>query len=297
MTAFVQDVVNALSLGSVYALVALGISLQFGIMKLINFAHGELIMIAGYTLVAFGGHVWLLAVFAAVAAAGVAAVVMERVAFRPVRGSDPSTMLVTSFAVSVLLQSLAIFALGAQSRPIVWPGFVGDSLHVFGIQLQLLDLIGIAVAALALAAVSLFLFRTSAGVQMRAVAEDFGMARHVGVRANRTVATAFGLSGVLAGLAGAIYLAQTASVNPTVGLQIVVVGFVASVLGGISSLRGAVVGGLLLGALTVALQVVLPESVRGARDAFVLLIVLGVLVLRPQGLFGDRAVFGPLGRS
>jgi branched-chain amino acid transport system permease protein len=289
MTEFVQNVINAASLGSIYALLAIGIALIFGIMGLLNFAHGELLAITGYTLFVIGAAVWPLLWLAALTVTVVAALSMERVAFRPVRNADPSTLLVTSFGVSYVLQNVGLLAFGARAKGItVPPSILDHSVTVGSITVPVLDVVTTAAAALLVIGLAVFLRFTSIGIYMRAAAEDFNTARVLGVRANTIIAFAFGLSGLLAGVAAMLYVAQTGTLTPSMGLAPVIIAFVATILGGMGSLGGAVLGAYLLGGLTVLLQVVLPIEVRPYRDALLFAAVVLILVFRPRGLIVTR---------
>jgi branched-chain amino acid transport system permease protein len=285
MTWTLQALVDALSIGSIYALTALGIGLIFGIVRLVNFAHAEFITIGVYILmmtVAFGFPAALVLAGAGVL---VLALLSERFAFRPVRGADPATLLITSFALSYLLQNMLILIFGA--RPIglnILPG-LSQPVLLAGVRIPIIHLVTISVTFLLLVATGAFLRRTRTGIEMRAAAADFQMARLLGIRANRVIAAAFALSGVLATAAAVLYVAQTGVVEPRLGLHLALIGFVATVVGGMGSLPGAVLGGLAVGMVTVFLQVLLPADLRPYREAFVYLAVILVLVLRPQGLF------------
>jgi branched-chain amino acid transport system permease protein len=285
VTRFLQLVVDALTAGSFYALFALGIALIFGIMQLVNFAHGELIMVGAYAVYLTQSWTWPLMLAVSVGAVVVLALLMERVAFRPARGANPATLLITSFALSFLLQNLAqmVFTTLPKSADVT-PVF-RRSLTVAGLTVSWLSLVTIASTAVLLAAVALFLRRTATGVQMRAAAEDFGMARLCGVRSNRVIATAFAVGGLLAAVGAVLLVGQTGSVSITMGLAPVLFGFTAAVIGGLGSLPGAVAGGYLLGAGTTLLQQVLPYGLAGYRDAFLFLGVFGLMCLRPGGLF------------
>ena len=285
MTWFVQALVDATSIGSIYALTALGIGLIFGIMRLINFTHAEFITIAVYIVmlaIAFGFPVALLAAGIGVL---ILALLSERLAFRPVRGADPSTLLITSFALSYLLQNTLVLVFGARRSGVNILPDLPQPILVGGVRLPIIHLVTIAVTILLLAATATFLRKTRMGIEMRAAAADFQMARLLGVRANRVIAAAFGLSGILATAAAILYVAQTGVVEPRLGLHLALIGFVATVVGGMGSLPGAVLGGLAVGMVTVFLQVLLPADLRPYREAFVYLAVILVLVLRPQGLF------------
>ena len=209
---------------------------------------------------------------------------MERIAFRPVRQASPATLLVTSFALSFLLQSIAALIWGSLPRTTNFASGLNDSFLIGSIAVQKLDLVIVGTTLALLLALSLLLGRTAIGRQMRAAAEDFHMARVLGIRANTVIASAFALSGVLAGVASILLVAQTGTATPTMGINVVLFAFIATIVGGMGSLHGAVLGGFLLGALTVGLEASLPLELRAYRDAFVFAVVLAVLVIRPQGL-------------
>jgi branched-chain amino acid transport system permease protein len=289
MSQFIEHVIDALDLGSLYALYAIGIALIFGIMRLINFAHGELIVIGAYTLVWVGSQNLLLAIVVCLAATVVAALLMERVAFRPLRGADPSTMLITSFALSFGLQNLIIVTQGSLPKSVDLSPVFRQSWTVGSVTIGKLDVITILSTAALVGGLALFLSRSRLGVQMRASAENFGMARLLGVQANRVVAAAFAISGLLAGAASVLFIAQTGTVTASSGVTPVLYGFIATILGGLGSLVGAALGGLLLGVGSVVLQIALPDSLAPYRDAFLFGAVFLVLVLRPQGLVVSRS--------
>jgi branched-chain amino acid transport system permease protein len=280
----IQNVVDAIALGSLYALFALGIALIFGIMRLVNFAHGELVMVGGYVLVLFADLPLAWRVLLMIAIVVVFALAMEVAAFRPIRGASPLTLLVTSFALSFLLQNLAILILGARPKSANVSTFLTESVEVGSISIPILNIVTVATTAILLGGLALFLTRTRLGVQMRASAEDFRMARLLGVRANVVIATAFAISGGLAAVAALLLVAQTGTVGPRIGVNVVVVAFIATILGGTGSLSGAVAAGFLLGGLAVAFQATLPLELRPYRDAFMFAVVIVLLLVRPGGL-------------
>jgi len=289
MTTFFQYVVDAVSLAGLYALVAVGVAMVFGVMRLINFAHGELIMAGGFALI-FLADVPLVARALMMMAIVVAlALATERVAFRPVRGASAATLLVTSFAVSFLLQNLAILIFGARPKTTNVSATLTESFHLGDITIPKLNVLTVGLTAALLVGLWAFLRRTAVGTQMRAAAEDFLMARLVGIRANRVIATAFALSGLLAAAASILLVAQTGTVTPTMGVSAVIFGFIAAVVGGLGSLGGAVLGGYVIGGLTVGLQAGLSVELRPYRDAFVFLAIFVLLVFRPQGLVVTKA--------
>ena len=296
----IQLLVDAISLGSVYALVALGIGLIFGVMRMINFAQGDLIMLGAYALVvpttadvappfigAWPGVALVLAITGIVA---FAALLTERFAFRPLRRRevDGATLLISSFAISYLLQSIVLFVHTGRPKSVsIFPQLTRQ-LEIAGIRVALVDVVTIGVTALLLVGLLLFLRRARHGLEIRAAAEDFIMARLLGVKADRVIALAFALSGGLAGVVSILYVSKTGVLDFQMGVPLAVAGFVGTVVGGMDSLLGAVLGGFSLGVASTLLQALLPEELRPARDAFLYSLVILVLVLRPQGLFAPR---------
>jgi branched-chain amino acid transport system permease protein len=285
VTFALQTLVDALSTGAIYALSALGIGLIFGILRLVNFAHAEFITVGIYILLLTAAQWFPLAALACVAGVIVLALASERLAFRPVRRADPSTLLITSFALSYLLQNVLILVFGARPLGVNILPYLSQPLMLGDVRVPIIHIVTITVTAVLLALIALFLRGTRAGIQMRAAAVDFQMARLLGIRANRVIAIAFALSGLLAAVVSVLYVAQTGIAGPTVGLQLALIGFIATVIGGMGSLVGAVAGGMAVGMVTVLLQALLPPDLRPFREAFVYLVVIAVLVLRPQGLF------------
>jgi branched-chain amino acid transport system permease protein len=290
MTSTLQTIFDAASFGGLYALLGLGIALIFGVMRMINFAHGEFITAGAYTLFFVSGAPLLAMLAATVVAVMVLAVATERIAFRPVRNAPPSTLLMTSFAVSFFLQSLAIMIFGTRAKGVDVAGGLLSSVDIAGVSVSKLTLVTIATTFALLVGVGALLTRTSLGVEIRAAAEDFDMARLLGIRGDRVIAAAFAISGLLGAVAAVLLVAQGGTVTPTMGLTPVLIAFVATIIGGMGRLGGAVVGGFVLGTLTVVLQEVLPIGLRPYRDALVYTAVIVVLVFRPQGIIGVRAV-------
>lgn len=282
----VQQIINALSLGGIYALLALGLAIVFSIIGLINFAHGELMTISGYSLLAamLAGLPFPMAVLCAVLCGAFAALILERLAFRPMRGASVTSLLLTSFAVSSLLKVIFQNTISARAQPVSMPDWMSGAFEVGSFTIGVGPTISITISVLALVALELFLLRTVTGTAMRAAAQDFNVVRLMGIPASRIIATAFLLSGLLAGVASMLWIAQRASVDPMMGFTPVLKAFIATVIGGLGSLRGAVAGGFLLGVIEVLLQASLPDSAAPYRDAIVLSGVIIVLLIRPFGL-------------
>lgn len=282
-----QYVVDALSQGSVYALCALGIALVFGVMGLINFAYGELMMVGGFALALTSGLPLPVSIAVMVVAVMLTALLTERVGFRPLRAADGETLLVASFGVSFFLQALSIIVFGSLGRGVsVLPGFE-RGIPLFGVTVRALDLLAIGLTAVLLT-ILVVLLRFRVGIEMRAAAENIEVANSLGISTNRAIALAFGISGVLAAATALILSAQRGLVDSTFGTTPMLMAFIAMSIGGIGSLPGAVVGGYLVGMISTAFQVLLPSQVVGLRDLFVFGLVLLILVARPQGLFRVR---------
>jgi branched-chain amino acid transport system permease protein len=286
----VQILVDAVSVGGLYSLTALGIGLIFGVMRLVNFAHSELIMVAGYALLLLFTESLVLAIAGALAGAVLLSLAIERAAFRPLRGADPATLLISSFAVSFFLQKTMIMLVGSRPKGVDFLPSLAQTVEVGGARLQLLQIVTIVVSAVLLGATTWFLNATRLGLEMRAAAENFRMAEVLGIRANRVIATAFAISALLAGAVACLFVAQTGLVQPRMGLQLVIIAFVGTVIGGLGSLPGAALGGFLVGAVTILLQSLLPPDLRVFREAFVFVAVTLVLLFRPQGLFPARGL-------
>jgi branched-chain amino acid transport system permease protein len=271
----------------------------FGVMRLVNFAHGSYIIVCTFILLApagegvarlFLGVLPGVLLVPAVMLTGIAmAMLSEIVLFRRLRGSDPTTMLVASFAAAAGLQNALLMLYG--SRPIaveLWPELTRP-VQVSGLVVPALQIVIIAVTAVSLVALTLFLRLTRFGIAMRASSENFRMARMLGVPANSIILAAFAISGSLAALTSLLMVPQTGLADLRMADNILLIAFVATVVGGLGNLTGAVLSAYLIGIVAVFLQTLLPLEIRPYRDAFVFLIVIAVLMLRPRGLFS----FGP----
>jgi branched-chain amino acid transport system permease protein len=286
MTEAAYFVIDVLSLGSLYALMALGLVLVYGILKLVHFAYGELIMVAGYALYLLDGSPlpWLVMALVAILAAVLASVLTERIAFRPVREKSLTAMLITSFAVSTLLQNAALLLISPRARVVPLPDLFSQNFMIGGVLIQVRDLLAVAVSLAMLALFTLLLNRTVLGIALRAAADNFRMTRMLGVPANLVISVAFAISGLLAGVVALFWLGRTASVTPGIGLEPLIVAFVATVVGGLNSLQGAVVGGYVLALMTVGINTFLPQDLVDYRQAFTFGLVILILLFRPEGL-------------
>lgn len=288
MTELGQNLIDALALGCLYALIALGITLVYTVMGMMNFAHGEFIMLSAYALYVFAGLPFAAGVAGALLAGIVVALLAERVAFRPVRGADLSAQLVTSLAVAAILQNVVTVAVDARAQSVATPPSISESTSIGGLSVPNLEFVTLGLTLIVLGGLGWLLYRTRTGLAMRAAAENFDMARLLGVRADRVIAISFAISGGLAAAVGVLIVMQTGQVSPTMGLTPILIGFVAVVIGGFGRIFGAVIGGLLLGVLSSLLGAYLPEGLVPFRDAIVFTFPVLILIFRPHGLLGGE---------
>jgi branched-chain amino acid transport system permease protein len=285
---FAQQIINAVALGSLYALVAIGLSMIFGILRMTNFAHGDMMMVGAFgTLVlqTLGlGFGW--AVIAGICIGALAGVIVERVAYRPVRGSPEVTLLLTSFAVTYILENLGILIFTSSPHNFPLPDWMNDAFQMFDGQITFtqIDILTMILAAIALAALGWFVTRTNVGLGMRAAAEDINAAHLVGLDVNKLIVVAFAIASGFAGLAGILWAAQSGVVSPGMGFTPLLKAFVAAIIGGFGSIAGALLGGYLLGALEVFIVAFLPSEVSPYRDAIVFTLLIAFLLFRPNGI-------------
>ena len=288
-----QTLVDAVGLGAVYALMAVGIGLVFGVLRLVNFAYGQLVMAGAYTL-AFTSSWPLAASIAACFGVVVAlSLLMERAVFRPLRTQSPAVMLVTTFAIAFLLQAVALILDirdGTIGEPAVSLAQLNQVVTVGGVDVRKVTILAVLVALAALGLLALLLARTTIGLQMRAASTDFRTARLLGVRANTVIGVAVVLSGVLAAAVAIILTVQFPLVSPDFALKETIVVLVGVVVGGIDRLWTAALGGFAIGFATGVINGALPTDKTVFLPSVVFALVILVLLVRPAGLFaGGRA--------
>ncbi len=291
MTAALQFTIDFLSLGSAYALMALGLVVVYGILKLVNFAYGELIMVVGYTLFLLKGSPlpWLVMAGVAVAMSVAIGILTDYVAFRPVREKSVTAVLITSFAFSTLLQNAALLFISPRPRNVPLPDIFSETIQFLGVIVPIRNLVTIGLAVLLLAVFALLMKRSILGIAMRAAATHFTMTRMLGVPANLIISMAFAISGFLAGMVALVWLGRIGTVVPGIGLQPLLVAFIATVIGGMRSLQGAVLGGYLLALIDMGLNFSLPQELLKFRNAFTFSAVILILLWRPDGLIKGPA--------
>jgi branched-chain amino acid transport system permease protein len=282
-----QTLADALSLGGIYALMAVGIGLVFGVLRLVNFAYGQLIMAGAYAIAyasVWGWPSWagILLCFAVVLALSM---LMDRAVFRPLRTQSPAVMLVATFAVAFLMQSIAVLAFGQLGTIASSMGPLNQPWDVGGVQIRKIAIVSVVVAAVCLALLQLLLTRTSVGLHMRAAAMDFRTARLLGVRANRVIGGAVLISGLLAAVSAVMLTARNPQVTPIFALDDTIVVLAGVVLGGLTRPIAATLGGFTIGFASGLLGGALPTNQSQYLPTFLFAAVILVLLLRPNGLF------------
>ncbi len=286
MTELLQNLIDGLGRGSIYALLALGVAVIFGVMHLLNFAHGELITVSGYAAMwaLTSGVSWWLAVPLIIVVSIATSLVIERVAFSRVRGASDFTLLLTSFGVHFVVQAIFLLYVSASVKNFPRPGWVSNTYSIGSLKVEWFDTVVILVTLITLAAVTYLLQRTMFGLSLRAAAADFDTARLMGVNSNNVIRGAFALSGLLAGIAGVFWLMRAGQTQPSAGIDPMLKGVLAALIGGLGSLRGAVLGGFVLGLAEVVLRSQLPDSIASLTEGVVFALIALLFIFRPGGL-------------
>lgn len=281
----ISHIINGLSIGSIYALVALGYTMVYGIVKLINFAHGDLIMVGAYFVLFFMelGTDFFLAVVLSIVVVSILGVVIEKLAYKPLRNADRINALITAIGVSIFLQNAVMLIEGP--NPKTFPSVFSGNVVILGYVVEKISVVTILVAFFCMISLAIFIKFTKTGKAMRAVSEDAGAARLMGINVDNTISITFAIGSALAVIAGALYCCAYPTVNSTMGALFGLKAFIAAVLGGIGIIPGAMVGGLLLGVIESLTKVVLPSQI---SDAITFSILILVLIVKPTGLFGKN---------
>lgn len=282
---FIEQLINGLNLGSIYALMALGYTMVYGIAKMLNFAHGDIIMVGAYTLslvMTNLGMPPIVAVLASVIVCSALGVTIEKIAYKPLRNASPLTVLITAIGVSYFLQSVALLIFGSNKRK------VDSAITIPGIKIGALELTGesivtLGVTLLIMIGLTLFIKKTKMGKAMLAVSEDKGAAQLMGINVNRTISITFAIGSALAAVAGVLFVSSYGFVGPYTGSLPGIKAFVAAVLGGIGSIPGAMLGGILLGIIESLSKAYISTNL---SDAIVFAVLIIVLLVKPSGLLG-----------
>ena len=283
---FLSYLISGISLGSVYALIALGYTMDYGIAKKLNFAHGDVIMVGGYIsfcAVSYLGLPGWIGVVLAVLVCTVLGVVIERLAYKPLRAAPSLAVLITAIGVSYFLQNSALLIWGAAS--ISYPPLISGSLPLFGGKLSIpyVSLLTVAVCLVIMAALTTFINQSKMGKAMRACSEDKGAAQLMGINVNATISTTFAIGSALAAIAGVLLCSSYSILSPTTGSMPGIKAFTAAVFGGIGSIPGAFLGGLLLGIIESLAKAYISTNL---ANSIVFAVLIVVLLVRPAGLLG-----------
>jgi branched-chain amino acid transport system permease protein len=285
MELFLSTLINGLSLGGIYAMIALGYTMVYGIAKMLNFAHGDIIMVGGYLIFTFmATQNPILAILCAVIGCVLLGMTIEKIAYKPLRGASPLAVLITAIGVSYLLQSLAQIIFGSASKMVVVYEF--GSITLFGVNVQVSSLVTLGVTVVVMTVLTLFVKYTRLGRAMIAVSEDKGAAQLMGINVNGIITITFAIGSALAALAGLFYLLKAPSVSNTMGAMPGIKAFTAAVIGGIGSIPGAMLGGILLGiveAVSYKIAAIAPYT-----DAIEFSILILILLVRPTGFLGKK---------
>lgn len=281
---FIEQLINGLNTGSIYALIALGYTMVYGIAKMLNFAHGDVIMISGYVLVACisTGVSPFIALIITILFCTLLGVLIEKVAYKPLRKASPLTVLITAIGVSYLLQSIALLVYGSNQKK------VGSIVEIPSIEIGGMVLTGASVATLGVTTIIMigltyFINKTKMGKAMLAVSEDKGAAQLMGINVDKTISITFAIGSALAAIAGVLYFSTYTYVDPYTGSMIGIKAFVAAVFGGIGSIPGAMIGGILLGIIESLSKAYISTAL---SDAIVFSVLIIVLLVKPSGLLG-----------
>lgn len=280
-----STLINGLSLGGIYAMIALGYTMVYGIAKMLNFAHGDIIMVGGYVIYVFmATKNPLLAIVMAVIFCVVLGITIEKIAYKPLRGASPLAVLITAIGVSYLLQSLAQIVFGSANKMVTVYDF--GSVNFLGVPVQVSALVTLAVTVVVMIALTLFVKCTRIGRAMVAVSEDRGAAQLMGININSIITITFAIGSALAALAGLFYLLKAPSVSSTLGAMPGIKAFTAAVIGGIGSIPGAMLGGILLGVIeSISYKI---TAIAPYTDAIEFSILIIILLVRPTGFLGKK---------
>jgi branched-chain amino acid transport system permease protein len=289
---FLQHLSNALSLGSLYALIAIGYTMVYGILRLINFAHGDVFMLGGY--IAFYGisllfMPWWVGFVVAFGITGVLGIGLERIAYKPLRHSPKISIMISAIGLSFFIENVATVIFGGRPKGFPIPEIFNRVVRLGSVSVMSVSLFIPVLTALLLAGLLVIIYKTKTGMAMRAVSTDLAAARLMAIDVNQIVSFTFGTGSVLAAVGGVMWALKYPQLNPTMGMIPGLKCFIAAVIGGIGNIGGAVLGGLFLGFIEIMIIAFLP-TLTGYRDAFAFVLLIIVLLVKPSGLLGKNQI-------
>ena len=291
-TLFVQQLINGVSLGSLYALIAVGYTMVYGILRLINFAHGDLLMVSAYAAI-YGillfSLPWFLSFPLAIIATGAVGILLDRAAYKPLRQAPRISLLISAIGASFLMENLALVIVGGVPKPFPRPDFFSLVIRAGDLHIQVLTIYSPLMTLVLVLGLLYIVFKTRAGKAMRAASRDFETTRLMGINLDRIIALTFLLGSTLAGAGGIMWAMKYPQINPFIGVIPGLKAFIAAVLGGIGNIVGAVIGGFVLGLFEILIVALLP-SLAEYRDAFAFLLLIVVLLFRPTGIMGESVI-------
>lgn len=289
LTLFLTNLANGISLGSLYALVAIGYTMVYGILRLINFAHGDLLMVAAYVVffTITTAVPWWAAAIIAVVVTALLGVLIEKAAYRPLRNSPRISVLISAIGVSFLIENLGLVVFGGVPRAVYRPDILMNSFDLGGVRINGLTIFIVVSTIILLLALVYLLSKTKTGMAMRALSISFDTASLMAINVNRIVSVTFAIGSALAAFGGILWALKYPQINPLMGIFIGLKCFVAAVLGGIGNVTGAMIGGFLLGIVEI-MAVALFPSLAGYRDAFAFVILILILIFKPTGIMGKE---------
>ncbi len=288
MMSFISYLVNGISLGSIYALIALGYTMVYGIAKMLNFAHGDIIMVGGFTVFTAMSTEWCpvwLSVVIGIIVCTLLGVIVEKVAYKPLRNASPLAVLITAIGVSYLLQNVALIIFGSASQSFTSVVKNVAPVTIGGVTISMETIISIVVSVIIMICLTFFINKTKAGKAMLAVSEDKGAAQLMGINVNSTISLTFAIGSALAGVASVLLCSSYPQISPYTGSMPGIKAFVAAVFGGIGSIPGAMIGGILLGVIENLSKAYISSQL---SDAIVFLVLIVVLIVKPTGIMGKK---------
>ncbi|MDD7402119.1 MAG: branched-chain amino acid ABC transporter permease [Eubacteriales bacterium] len=291
MAFFIQNLVNGISLGSLYALLAIGYTMVYGILRLINFAHGDIFMLGAYLsfyVMTLTSLPWWLAFLIATILTGILGIVLERTAYAPLRQEARINVLISAIGASFLLENLAILVFGGRPQPFPVPEVLDRSIKVGQVSFNIIQVVIPIVTAVLLLVLHFVVNKTKTGMAMRALATDYEASDLMGININLIISVTFLIGSLLAAVGGILYACRYPQLLPLMGMMPGIKCFIAAVIGGIGNMTGAVVGGMILGMAEIMIVGFLP-SLNDYRDGFAFIILILILIIKPTGLFGSTA--------